>query len=242
MIAKKLHFEQIDSTNTWAKAHPEEWSPSGVTLITASAQSAGRGRFKRQWISPPNLNIYCTFCFWIDSQRNDLGHIPQLLALTTTQMLEMQGFFPKIKWPNDILIQGKKIGGILCETILDQNKRGVVCGIGLNVNMPLEILNQIDRPATSLLVETERQFDVSVILELLQFHYLAALNDFFLNGFSQFFSAFQERSAFKQGQNIQFHDNLNVIKGEFERLNLDGSIELRLPCGSLRTFYAGEFL
>src|SRR4029077_7189564 len=107
-----------------------------------------------------NLNIYATFCFWFDLQRTDIGHIPQLLALSAAQTLEEQGFLPTIKWPNDLLLRDKKVAGILCETILEQGLRGIVCGIGLNVNMPLHILNQIDRPATSLLFEGGHAFEV----------------------------------------------------------------------------------
>ena len=105
---KHLHFKQIDSTNTWAKQHTDQWASKGVTLITASEQTAGRGRFKRRWESPPDVNIYATFCFWFDLHRTDLGHIPQILALASAQTLEMLGFFPKIKWPNDVLLGGKK--------------------------------------------------------------------------------------------------------------------------------------
>lgn len=241
-VAKHIHFEQIDSTNTWAKMHFEQWASSGVTLITASSQTAGRGRFKRHWVSPPNLNIYATFCFWFDSQRTDIGHIPQLLALTTSQMLENQGFSPTIKWPNDVLLQGKKVGGILCETILEQGRRGIVCGIGLNVNMPLEILNQIDRPATSLLVERGHAFDVSSILNLLQQFFLDALKIFFCKGFTPFFPLFKERSALKKGQIVRFHNNQTLIETQFEHLHADGSIELRLSDRTLKIFYAGEFL
>lgn len=241
-LAKHIHFEQIDSTNTWAKMHPDQWAPFGVTLITASSQTAGRGRFKRQWVSPPYVNIYATFCFWLEPQRIDLGHIPQLLALTTTQMLEKYGFSPAIKWPNDLLIQGKKVAGILCETIVEQEKRGIVCGIGLNVNMPLEILNQIDRPATSLLVEKGKAFEVVEILDRLQHHFLEALGKFLHQGFAPFFPLFQERSALKKGQAVRFHDNQTLIEAQFENLYPDGSVELRLSNGTLKVFYAGEFL
>lgn len=242
ILAKRIHFDQIDSTNTWAKTHPEEWNPAGVTLITASFQKAGRGRFKRVWVSPPNLNIYATFCFWMDSKRTDIGHIPQLLALTTTQMLEKEGFAPKIKWPNDILIEGKKIGGILCETILEEEKRGVVCGIGLNVNMPLDILTQIDRPATSMLVEKERTFEIDAVSKCLVDFFLEALGKFIDQGFSPFFPLLEERSALIRGQTVRFHDNQTLIEAKFEQLLSNGSVELRLSSGELKIFHAGEFI
>jgi BirA family biotin operon repressor/biotin-[acetyl-CoA-carboxylase] ligase len=241
-LAKHIHFACIDSTNTWAKTHTNQWAPQGVTLVTASEQTAGRGRFKRQWISPPHLNLYATFCFWFDLQRTDMGHIPQLLALAVAQTLEKERFLPLIKWPNDVLLQGKKVAGILCETVLEQERRGIVCGIGLNINMPLEVLNQIDRPATSLMVEEGHPFEVAAILETLQQFFLSALNIFIYQGFASFYPYFQERSALKRGQVVRFHDNQNLIEAQFEYLHPDGSVELRFPDGSLKIFHAGEFL
>jgi BirA family biotin operon repressor/biotin-[acetyl-CoA-carboxylase] ligase len=241
-LAKHIHFDTIDSTNTWAKEHFDQWASKGVTLITASAQTAGRGRFKREWISPPHCNIYATFCFWLNLQRTDVGHIPQLLALAAAQALEFEGFSPHIKWPNDLLLQGKKVGGILCETLVENDHRGIVCGIGLNVNMTNEILNQIDRPATSLFVERGVTFEVSALQETLQQNFLTALNQFISTGFAPFFLLFQKRSAFKKGEKVCFHDNQNLLEAQFENLHPDGSVELRLFDGTTKIFYAGEFI
>lgn len=241
-LNKHIHFDQIDSTNTWAKQHPEEWDPNGVTLITASEQIAGRGRFNRQWVSPSNLNIYATFCFWINIERTDIGHIPQILALAAAQTLEEQGFYPTIKWPNDLLLNNKKIGGILCETIIEKGKRGIVCGIGLNVNMPLEILAKIDRPATSLMIEGGNVYEIEVILKLLHDNFLVKLNTFLHQGFSPFFPVLQEKSALKRGEFVRFHDNQILLEAQFEQLHPDGSVELRLSDGTLKIVHAGEFV
>ena len=240
--AKIIYFESIDSTNTWAKKNVEQWSQSGVTIVIADTQTAGRGRFTRTWISPPKQNIYATYCFWIETERNDVGHIPQLLALSAAQILESLGFDPKIKWPNDLLLNGKKVGGILCETILHENKRGIICGIGLNVNMPKEMLDQIDRPATSLLAENGNLFEIKEILEKLNEQFLKNLFLFLLNDFSLFFPEFKQRSFLKKGDSVRFHDNQNVVEGIFYRLNADGSIELLIENNKLKKYFAGEFI
>jgi BirA family biotin operon repressor/biotin-[acetyl-CoA-carboxylase] ligase len=240
--AKYIHFEEIDSTNTWAIMNTDQWSAKGFTLVTASRQTAGRGRFKRRWESPSHVNIYATFCFWFDLERKDTGHLPQLLALAAAQTLEIEGFSPKIKWPNDLLLRGKKVGGILCETVLEQGKRGIVCGIGLNVNMSQDALNQIDRPATSLFVERDHEFDRASILEILKETFITSLEDFILQGFSPFFPLLQKRKAFNKGDQICFHDNQRLIEGVFEAIHSDGSLELKLPDGTTKIYYAGEFL
>ncbi|MFI0435936.1 MAG: biotin--[acetyl-CoA-carboxylase] ligase [Parachlamydiaceae bacterium] len=239
-LAKHIHFKQIDSTNTWAKCHFQQWAPEGVTLITAAEQMGGRGRFKREWVSPANLNIYASFCFWLDEKREDVGCISQVLAIAAVKTIESQGFPITIKWPNDLLLRGKKMGGILCETIVEEKKRGVVCGIGLNVNMPLDALCQIDRPATSLLVEAGRAFQVADLLVNLQERFLEDLTLFLREGFLPFFPLLHKYSALKKGQIVTFLNHLTRIEGQFECLRPDGSIELRFSDGSLKVFYSGE--
>lgn len=237
---KRIHFEEIDSTNTWAKRNPQEWTDEGMTLVTASSQTAGRGRFNRIWMSPPHMNLYATFCFWMERERRDIGHIPQLLALACAKVLV--GFSPKIKWPNDLLLGGKKVAGILCETIQEEKGLGMICGIGLNVNMPQELLLSLNRPATSLWIEAGRKFDREEILQELTRVFEEVLNHFKEKGFSPFFSSFQELFFFKPGQRVCFHWQEQLWEGWFEKLHADGSIELRLNEGNRRRFYAGEFM
>ena len=241
-LAKRIHFPSIDSTNMWAKQQVGQWAADGITLITAAEQTAGRGRFKRSWESPPDVNIYATFCFWMNAQRTDSGQIPQVLALATAQTLEQLEFTPALKWPNDILLNRKKVGGILCETLLEQEQRGIVCGIGLNVNMPADVLNRIDRPATSLFVEKQQLFDPAVVLELLQARFVVDLNQFLKEGITPFFPRFQHYLAFKKEQAIRFHDNQTQVEAQFEEVRSDGSVVLRLKGGILKIFHAGEFI
>ncbi len=240
--AKRIHFKETDSTNSWAKAPPDQWAAEGVTLVTAAGQMAGRGRFKRKWVSPPDVNIYATFCFWFDADRKDVGHIPQLLALAAAAVLEKERFSPKIKWPNDLLLRGKKVAGILCEAIFEGEKRGIVCGIGLNVNMGEDELRQIDRPATSLLVERGNPGDVESLLRALEEIFIDFLKKFLAGGFLSFFPLLQERSHFKKGDAVHFHDHQAVIEGKFEALHPDGTVELRLSDGTMKIFHAGEFV
>lgn len=239
---KRIHFEQIDSTNSWAKAHTEQWSQEGVTLITAGGQTGGRGRFKRRWESPADVNIYATYCFWLDQNRTDIGHIPQLLALAAARTLEKEGFSPTIKWPNDLLLNGKKIAGILCETISSEKGRGIVCGIGFNVNMSKEILDLIDRPATSLFAESGVQWEVCALLDEMTVVFLVFLDEFIRQGFKKFFILLQERSVYVKGDAVRFHDNNRIVEARFEALHPNGSVELRLPDGTLKIYHAGEFL
>ena len=237
-----IHFAKIDSTNTWAKEHADEFDRNNLTVVIADEQTAGRGRWKRRWESPPHENIYVSFCCFVDEKRPDIGHIPQLLALAAAYVVESLGLNAKLKWPNDLLIAGKKIGGILCETVSLSPYRCVITGIGLNVNMPLEALQLIDRPATSLFAETGYIHFVESVFEALQLRFTEMLPLFLESGFDTFFPAFAERSFYHPGQPVRFHDNQKIIEGTFYCLDPNGSVILELPSGERRVFNAGEFL
>ena len=127
------------------------------SVICAATQTSGKGRLGRIWSSPPNKNIYMSIVI----KRNDLSpsavnSFVQLAALSIYNSLkEMSISGLKIKWPNDVLVNGAKIAGILCEGVFKQDKMtALIIGIGLNVNMNVKDLSKIGRPATSLLVES----------------------------------------------------------------------------------------
>lgn len=241
MQITRQHFTSIDSTNTWCKQHAHEFSQDKITLVTADTQTAGRGRFKRRWESPPDQNVYATFCFFVENNYQLIGNIPQVLALSAVEALEHFHFHPTLKWPNDVLLSGKKVAGILAETTM-LDKLCAVLGIGLNVNMPQEILQQIDRPATSLMVESGKTFDISLIINQLQKIFIKNLQIFFSEGFSPFLETYRDYLSKNTSQTIRFHDNQQVWEGTFYEIDSQGSLVLKLANGEIKTFIAGEIL
>lgn len=237
----RKHFDSIDSTNTWAKEHAHELPHDKITLVTAHTQTAGRGRFKRRWESPPGQNIYATFCFFVEKHFEAIGNIPQLLALSTVTVLKKLNFNATLKWPNDVLLSDKKVAGILAETTM-VDKLCVVIGIGLNVNMPQELLQQIDRPATSLMVESGMVFDKEMVLKELQNEFIKNLDVFFTDGFTPFLEAYRQHMPMDSNKITRFHDNRNVWEGTIHAINDDGSLSLKLADGTIKTFIAGEIL
>lgn len=242
----RLHFKTIHSTNTWAKEHASELPIDKLTFITAEEQTAGRGRFSRKWISPPNRNIYATFCCFIDKKRQDLGNLAQILAISAIQALsEMELNGIKIKWPNDLILNDKKLGGILCETIHENDQLLVIMGIGINVNMEQEILDQIDQPATSLKTHFKKEFNLDEILEKLSGKTKYNLN-VFLNsdqGFKEFYETFLSLLNFKPNQKIKIKDGSKFIEGNFHSINEDGTISLNCKfTDNLIQVNAGELI
>lgn len=239
---KRKHFDVIGSTNTWGKENAPSLSRDIITLVTADAQTAGRGRFKRKWESPPGQNIYATYCFFVEKHQGNIGNIPQILALSAADTLKEIGFKPELKWPNDVLLSGKKVAGILAETTPLSDTLCVVIGIGLNVNMPIEALAAIDRPATSLLVETGRPHDVEAVLDRLTKHFAASLDRFFEDGFHPFLEPYEKLMPCDPDKVVKFHDNRTIWEGTVQGVNPDGSLLFKLPDGTLKTFIAGEIL
>jgi BirA family biotin operon repressor/biotin-[acetyl-CoA-carboxylase] ligase len=180
------HFSSIDSTNSWAKEHLGEFDKNKIMIITADGQTAGRGQFNRKWVSPPEENIYATFVFFMDMGRADVVNIPQVLAISLIKVLGDLGVNAKIKWPNDILISGKKVGGILCETSTIENKLGVVLGIGINVNMEAAWFEKIDQPATSIAAEKGSYIQKEEFFQTFSEIFIGNLEFFLANGFSSF--------------------------------------------------------
>lgn len=240
MQVLRRHFTTLDSTNTWAKLNAESLDQAVITLITADHQTAGRGRFKRLWLSPPGQNIYASFCFFIEKHRKDIGNLPQVMAIAAADALEELAFLPQIKWPNDVMVRSKKIAGILCETIPFSSQLCVVLGIGLNVNMPPELLSTIDRPATSVLAEDGIPREVEGVLAKLQGRFVGHFMRFMDEGFLPFIEIYQERLIHATGDRIRFHDNRVVWEGRYAGINKDGALVLELPSGEARTFIAGE--
>jgi BirA family transcriptional regulator, biotin operon repressor / biotin---[acetyl-CoA-carboxylase] ligase len=242
MEIEHIHFKTIDSTNTWAKHNAHLFPHDKITLVTADEQTAGRGRFKRKWESPPNQNIYATFCFFVEKHRRDIGNIPQLLALSTYDALTKLGFDPQLKWPNDVLLNGKKVAGILCETTPYSDQLCIVLGIGINVNMPEEALCLIDRPAISLLAIKGMPFSIEEVLTLLKDKFSIDLGLFFEESFAPFLNRYKKLMSSWENKQIRFHDNRVIWKGTFHSINNDGSLNMQLDTGEVKTFLTGEIL
>lgn len=237
---KKFHFPSISSTNSWSKEHAAQFDPTQLTIVTADEQTAGRGRFKRSWVSPKDCNLYITYTFFIDRLDANVGNLPQVLALSAHELLQEKLQSIRIKWPNDLVIGKKKLAGILCEVTEVAPQWAVVIGIGINVNTPRSILEGIDRPATSLSEELGNPLDRQLLAEELHIKFNTFLKCFLQTGFAPLLVNFKKALIHQPGDTIQFHDFQKIITGTFLDLNDDGSLNLKLPNGSIKRCDSGE--
>lgn len=238
-IAKK-HFTSIPSTHTWASAHAGQLTPQMLMVTTAEEQSAGRGRYGHSWTCPPGQGLLASFSFLIESSRPDLANVPQILAISATRLFKKFNITAQIKWPNDLLIQKKKIGGILATTTSINGQLAMIVSIGLNLTVPEEFLSGLNRPATSLHLETEKDVRAPTICEMLTNLFLKDINTFILKGFHPFFEIYQERMAASRGESIRFHFNGTLLEGTFQEISPQGTLKLHLPGQGLVEFCSGE--
>ena len=163
-----FYLEETGSTNIDAKRYAEEGEPHGTTVI-AEKQNAGRGRRGKYWESPPGSAIYMTIMLKPDFAPDKASMLTLVMALSVAEAItEATGLQAGIKWPNDVVVNKKKVCGILTELNVETDYiRHVVIGVGINVNngAPEEFPEEIRETATSLRIEAGTPFSRAELLE-----------------------------------------------------------------------------
>jgi len=163
------HFASVSSTNAVALAWAREGAPHGA-VVTADAQSGGRGRRGRSWTSPPGKGLYLSLVLRPLIEPAQVPQLTILAALAAVLTVEAQtGLATQTKWPNDVLLHERKIGGILSEAEFKEGRLDfVIVGIGLNVNFEAHDLPPRPQfPASSLLIETGIECPVGAVRDAL---------------------------------------------------------------------------
>ena len=144
-------FQVVDSTNLVCKRMAAEGAPDG-TVVIADSQTAGRGRLGRSFQSAAGLGLYLSVLWRPECDMETLMALPALGAVAAAKAVErVCGASPQIKWPNDLVLQNKKIGGILTESVVLPGETAVVLGIGINVSQRTEDFDgEVRRIAASL--------------------------------------------------------------------------------------------
>ncbi len=238
-LVNYIHFDSIHSTNTWTKENASILDPQKISCITANEQLSGKGRLLRKWISPKDCNLYATLFFCLPRQFPYTQNLAQLLSISCCKCLNKLNFDVKIKWPNDLLLDQKKLGGILCETTQVSNFLGVILGVGLNINMPEELLGTIDQPATSLLQHGGKSWPVSEILASLLDQFIDDLALFKTDGFAPFQTQYNTKLLFL-GEHISWKVGDELLTGICEGASPEGQLCVRLPSGKTTQLFSGE--
>lgn len=226
-------YQDLPSTNREASSLAQQGAAHG-TLVVAEQQSGGYGRHGRAWFSPSGVNVYCSILVRGKSQTIPLAQwlswIPLVTSLAVTEAThEVAAVSLALKWPNDLLLQDRKVGGILCEsTLTSDNGAIVVIGIGLNVNVPLLSFPQDLRPiAASLIEAAPHPIDRNRLIAQLLWELEQCLDELQSYGSTRLRQAYMARCATLGRQVKVLFANDQQIRGTAETLSAQGALQVR---------------
>lgn len=236
-----IQLGEVDSTNSCAARSLESLADRDV--LVAETQTAGRGRMGRTWLADVPQNVYMTLVLkparLIDPSL-PLVNLTQYFSVTLCQELQQYGVEAGVKWPNDVQVDGKKICGLLAECrVSGQSLLGILIGAGINLNMPVERLAAIGQPATSLNLLLGCPIDRDRFLHRLLGRFFKGYATFLSEGFPSIAAEYRARSP-GLGRTITLNLPEGPVQGVAEGFAEDGSLELRLPDGTMGRFSLGE--
>lgn len=207
MKYKVINFDVITSTNQYIKEQYKNLEP--FTIINANKQTNGRGRVDRKWESIEGKNL--TFSIYLKPKI-----LPEKLPLLSLVIgASIYNVLSKyinclIKWPNDIIVNDKKIAGILVESIYSNKLEALVAGIGININQG-QFSNDLKNKATSLFIETNTEYNKNIILDEFIKEFDLLYNDFII-GNNQFVNICKEHN-YLLNKEINYNGSIAKIVG-----------------------------
>lgn len=234
-----LRYSSLPSTNSEASRLALEGAPEGLCIV-ADEQTAGRGRLQRQWISPRGAGLYMSM---ILRPRQALETWPVLTLMSAVAVTDTLKRTDKvqadIKWPNDVLVQGRKICGILAETHEAADDRLLVLGIGINLTATA-FPPELRETATSVAEVTGKMVDHEIILTTL-LKSLSRYYELFQQGsFDQIIDAWCKRSSYANGKLVRVVSEDQSIEGTTLGLEPDGALRIVTSAGEVKIIRAGD--
>ncbi len=233
-----------ESTNNVAKKYCND-SRKIPALVLSEHQSSGRGRVDNRWVSPLGQNVYYSLSFEVEKPLNDVANFALLVAIAVARTLkELCLEEVAIKWPNDVMISGKKLAGILVEAVSDYSSIStkLVVGIGLNFRMHPSNAELIDREFTDIVSHTGvSHIDKNYVVAVLTSHLFRVIDDFTDNGFLGFYSEYSSYDLTKNKEIILSHklNGREIARGISNGVSDNGGIKI-VSNGEEKIYYAGE--
>lgn len=234
--------DKLVSTNTelleWLRDGRQV--PSGFVLA-AREQSAGRGRYERRWISRPRRDLTFSFLIRTKAGYPRLASLSMAAALGAACAIETFGIPTRTKWPNDILVKNRKVGGILAEQCDVSPAQGsaLVVGMGINVNSTEAETSAIDKPATSMRLEADREYEVDEVLERVLEALSGWIGRWERGGFTAIGKEWEARCAGLGGV-VSVEEGNHRRSGILDGFGKEGQLLLRGDDGAVREVWAGD--
>lgn len=238
---KIVYLDTVDSTNNYGKIIALEGAPDG-TVIVSEEQTLGRGRLERNWVSPKHKGIWTSIILRPSLEPIMAGRLTQIAAAALHLAIKKQNIISQIKWPNDIVVNGKKVAGVLIELNCELSEiKYVVVGVGINVNLDKEdFFSELQHKATSLKIESGQSINRKQLL-----------GDF-LNYFEELYDEFIETENMPTTLQL-CKDNSAVLGKEIRIINRekeengvaldiapDGNLVVKYNDGKIKKVFSGE--
>jgi len=237
------HLLETGSTNDGARQLAEQGAPEG-TLVLAEEQTRGRGRLGRSWLSERGAGIYASILFRPVLKPRDAAVLTLVAAVAGSEAIEhASGLNADIKWPNDLLLSGRKCCGILSEMQAERDDiRYVVVGIGINVNHSL-FPEELGQRATSLRIEGKQTYSrVALLCEfLLRFELL--YDDLQRGNLATVLQRWVDRSTFAFGKQVTVDlGSGRKLEGQTAGMSESGNLKVKLADGHVEEVISGDIV
>lgn len=233
--------DQIDSTNDYFKDEKNRLHLPSVCI--AETQKKGRGRFDRHWHSPRGENIYFSLCYRFEKKMSELTGLSIVAGLAVSEAISsiVQIHHPiLIKWPNDIVVDQKKISGILIEMESSSSSHcDAIIGIGINVNMLVADEHAITQPWTSLQKVSGKYIDRNLLSAQLIIYLTKYINRFIKKGLTDFIPEWQQKD-FLLEKPVRILSGNTACEGVGAGIDSHGYLQLKMKNGEIRVFSSAE--
>lgn len=232
------HFDTVDSTNDIALQMAQNGEPEG-TIITAGQQLKGRGRRGRAWFDKPNQSVLMSIIVKPDIPPTRLHELSFIASLSAAQCLKVEcGLDISLKWPNDVYIGNKKLGGILIEAIPAANPSIAIIGMGINVNQRT-FPPELSGIATSVVMEHGFNPNTEELTQSLAKAILSNYEAYLLHGFEEILSRWS-KYMWGIGRQARITTEGQVLQGVISGVDSSGALLLEDPFGNVQTVHAIE--
>jgi BirA family transcriptional regulator, biotin operon repressor / biotin---[acetyl-CoA-carboxylase] ligase len=235
-------LDEVDSTNRWLAEHVSDFTMSGGVVV-ADHQTAGRGRYDRTWLDVRGESLLFSLLIHYDVRNGGFQLLSLVPGIAVAEVLAKRiGNVGKIslKWPNDVLLSGRKACGILGQTVWQDASCGVIFGVGLNVNCERDDLpRDVRESATSIWSETGEQIPREILLAEILNEWELLLDSFHDKNVNEIRDRW-ERFGPPRGTRLLRREADAVVEGVFEGLGANGELLLRDDSGKLHKLLTGD--
>ncbi len=234
-----LYYHETESTNNVGADLGNQGTPEG-TVVVADSQTHARGRLGRSFLTPPGVGVWMSVVLNPPMEPHDSGKLTVMAAVAVAEAVRGScSIEPQIKWPNDILISGKKVCGILTEMTAEQDRiKFIVLGIGLNVSQS-KFPGELADTAISLQMATEEPVERNAVLARLLKELDTNYRRLLRGGFEEILNRWRELSG-TLNREIVCESAQGVIRGKAVDLAPDGALLIESEHGKIRRVYSGD--